>query len=273
VGAVSNGDDLTERFAGFAARYENTHLAQGRVHIGLGFENFEDRWNQSTRNAAAFEPGLELYRSRRNLAPEATVSLTKDLSISGVLSFQSMVPEDQMSGMRAANAVTAGAHWGHRTEGAVRQVLDLRYSLRAGLRAMGGDYAYSRHSVTMRYEAKTGRHTAADEFQAGTLSGNAPMFERFVLGSSATLRGWNRYAVEPLGGTRLAHNSLSWGYQIGEGTVEAFYDSGSLWGPSGKTRLRHSVGGGYRQGIFVLTVAFPVVEGRVTPVFMAGMNY
>ncbi|HXJ41725.1 MAG TPA: BamA/TamA family outer membrane protein, partial [Bryobacteraceae bacterium] len=275
VGAVSNGDDLTERFAGFSARFENRQLSQGRVHLGLGFENFEDHWNQSSRAALRDEPGLDLYRSRRNLAPEATVEVTKDVSISGGLSFQSMASENPATGTRAANAVTASAHWGHRTEGAVRQLLDLRYSFRAGLRALGSDYAYSRHAVTMRYEVKSGRHTASDEFQAGTISGDAPLFERFILGSSSTLRGWNRYAVEPLGGSRQAHNTLAWGYQIGDGNVEAFYDSGALWSPStnANAKVRHSLGAAYRQGIFVLTVAFPVVEGRVSPVFMAGMNY
>jgi outer membrane protein assembly factor BamA len=99
------------------------------------------------------------------------------------------------------------------------------------------------------------------------------MFERFVLGSSETLRGWDRYVIDPLGGTRVVHNSITYGYQIREGTAEVFYDAGALWEPMREAKLRHSVGVAWRQGIFVLTMALPVVEGHIAPVFMAGMNY
>jgi hypothetical protein len=234
--------------------------------VGLGFEDFHNQWNRSTRNAASDFPTLDLYRSRRNIAPEVTFAIDKNLSINAGLSFESMESETPSIGRRAANALTAGARWaGHG--------LDLRYSLRVGMHGMGSDYGYSRQTVDARYEVKSGKNTVADEFQAGVLTGSAPFFERFILGSSSNLRGWNRYSVEPLGGTRMAHNSLSWGYQVGEGTVETFYDSGSLSGPTMKSKVRHSLGAGYRQGIFVLTVAFPVVKGHMTPVFMAGMNY
>jgi hypothetical protein len=37
--------------------------------------------------------------------------------------------------------------------------------------------------------------------------------------------------------------------------------------------LRHSLGVGYKQGIFILSMAFPIRNGRIEPVFMAGMNY
>ncbi|MCU1327333.1 MAG: hypothetical protein JWN34_2703 [Bryobacterales bacterium] len=265
-GIVGNGDDLTERFTGYSARLENASLDAGRTRLAITFEDFHNQWNRSTRNAVAEEPSLDLYRSRRNIAPEVTFAVNKNLSVSSGMSFQSMESEAASIARRAANAITASARWaGHG--------LDLRYSLRAGLRGLGSDYGYSRQAVSARYEVKSGRQTVADEIQAGTLTGEAPFFERFILGSSVNLRGWNRYSIAPLGGTRMAHNSLSWAYRMGNRSVETFYDAGSLSGPTSKSKIRHSVGAGYRQGIFVLTVAFPVVEGRMTPVFMAGMNY
>jgi outer membrane protein assembly factor BamA len=133
--------------------------------------------------------------------------------------------------------------------------------------------------ISLRYEVKSGRQSAADEFTAGSLSGNAPMFERFVLGNSSTLRGWNRYAIDPLGADRIVHNSLTYGYQLGERTVEVFYDCGMLWNTGNSTNSaraaqpRHSLGVGYKQGVFILALAFPVIEGKVAPVLMAGMNY
>ena len=118
----------------------------------------------------------------------------------------------------------------------------------------------------------------SNEFMAGSIAGDAPFFDRFVLGSSSTLRGWNRYQIDPVGGDRVVHDEITYGHRMGEGTAEGFYDAGVLWnsdtGPANRAaKLRHSLGVGYKQGIFTLTMAFPVRNGRIEPVFMAGMNY
>jgi outer membrane protein assembly factor BamA len=94
-----------------------------------------------------------------------------------------------------------------------------------------------------------------------------------VLGNSSTLVGWDRFEIDPLGGTRVVHNQMTYGYRVGAGTVQAFYDAGMLWQSGRSATLRHSVGAGYKQGIFVMAMAFPVRDGRIEPVFMAGMNY
>ncbi len=70
---------------------------------------------------------------------------------------------------------------------------------------------------------------ASDAFTAGAVSGDAPLFDRFVLGTSTALPGWDRFQIDPLGASRIVHNEMSYGYRIGEGTVEAFYDAGSVW--------------------------------------------
>ncbi|MDQ1474658.1 MAG: hypothetical protein QOJ99_6138 [Bryobacterales bacterium] len=282
LGAVSNGDDLTERFTGVVARYDDSRLFSDRVRFGIGFENFREQWSSSTRGALASDgpqPGLDLYRSRRNIAPELTFAPVKSFTISAGVSLEQMQSESPMTGMRSANAATAQVHYGRKIEAdTAQQTIDAKYSLRVGLRGFGSDYAYSRHFVSVRYEVKAGRQIASDEFTAGSISGDAPFFERFVLGTSSTLRGWDRYAINPLGGTRAVHNSLTYGYQFGERTAEVFYDTGGLWSPGSgipakSAGVRHSLGIGYRQGVFVLTMAFPVIEGRISPVFMAGMNY
>jgi outer membrane protein assembly factor BamA len=104
---------------------------------------------------------------------------------------------------------------------------------------------------------------------AGIISGRAPLFERYVLGTSSTLRGWNKYDIDPLGGDRMAHNSLEYRYRM----FEVFYDVGAVWTRGQPAVPRHAVGAGLRQGGFSLAVAFPVRENRVEPVFMVGMNY
>lgn len=274
VGVTSNGDDLTERFTGATVRYDDSRVGSDRVRFRVEFDDFHEQWRPSTVETAQQEGGIDLYHARRNFAPEFTFVIAKPLTVSFGASFEQMQPGTPGQPEQSANAFTAAVRYNREFEGATfQQRLGASYSLRAGTRDLGSDYVYSRHMVTFRYELRSGRQLAREEFLAGAISGYAPMFERFVLGSSETLRGWDRYVIDPLGGTRVAHNSITYGYQIREGTAEVFYDAGSLWEPTREAKLRHSVGVAYRQGIFVLTMAFPVVEGRIAPVFMAGMNY
>lgn len=276
LGAVSNGDDLTERFTGIVARYENTRLIFDRLRLGIDFEDYHEQWNSATRSAVASDSGqpFDLYRARRNIAPRITFAVARPISVSIGTSFEQTKSEDATVCDRSANAFTAEVHYGRKIEGdTVQQLVDGKYDLRVGSRSLGSDYSYSRHMFSLRYEIKSGRQTASDELTGGALSGDAPMFERFVLGSSSTLRGWDRYAIDPLGGDHMIHNSLTYGYQFGERTAEVFYDSGAAWNFGRSAELRHSIGVGYRQGVFVMTMAFPVIQGKIEPVFMAGMNY
>jgi hypothetical protein len=175
---------------------------------------------------------------------------------------------------KSANAATAELNFGYTREGnGDEQRWDAKYAVRAATRQLGSDYVYRRQSIALRYEWRHGKHTVADRVTAGTISGNAPLFERFVLGNSSTLFGWDRYAIDPLGGNRMAHNSVSYGRQFQRTTAEVFYDAGVVGEGDKLGTLRHSVGLGFRQGIFNVAMAFPLFEGRVAAVFMAGMNY
>ena len=174
----------------------------------------------------------------------------------------------------SANAATAEVDFGYTAEGGDSvQRWDGRYGLRVATHEFGSDYIYSRHDVSLRYEWKSGRHVIADRLIGGALIGQAPLFERFVLGNSSTLAGWNRYAIDPLGGNRMVHNSASYGYQFQIGTAEVFYNAGIVGDGDRLGTVRHSIGLGFRQGIFNVAMAFPVYDGRIAPVFMAGMNY
>jgi hypothetical protein len=208
------------------------------------------------------------------VAPQLTFAPTRSVSVSAGFSFERMESESAGIGSQSANAATLDVRYGHSFEGGpTSQRIEGRYSLRVATRALGSTYAYARHLISLKYEARYGRHEAVDELIAGAIAGEAPLFDRFLLGSSSTLRGWDRFDIDPLGGTRVVHNELSYGYRIGEGTVQTFYDAGALRQPGASGPLRHSLGFGYKQGIFVLATAFPVREGRIEPVFMAGMTY
>jgi hypothetical protein len=278
LGAVSNGDDMVEHFTGLAARYDNSRLGSDKVRFGIQFESYHEKWNAETLSSIASSPNLTLYRSRTNFAPELTFAVARPLTVSLGMSFEHLDAENRTQMNRQANALTGEIRYGRKIEGEeAQQTFDGRYNFRAGTRSAGSDYSYSRHMVSFRYEIKFGRQTASDEMIGGSVAGQAPLFERFVLGSDSTLRGWDRYAIDPIGGDRMVHNSMTYGFQFGDRTAEAFYDCGALWNSgavnaSRAAQLRHSLGIGFRQGIFFLTMAVPV-EGRIAPVFMAGMNY
>jgi len=143
------------------------------------------------------------------------------------------------------------------------------YDLRMGTRSLGSDFVYGRHRWQFRYALTHGKHTLTDQATAGLITGQAPLFERFVLGNSTMLRGWNKYDIDPLGGNRMLHNSVEYRY----GALQIFYDSGAIW-DSGQTAIaRNSIGCGLRQGAFFIAMAFPLRENRVEPIFMVGMNY
>ena len=122
-----------------------------------------------------------------------------------------------------------------------------------------------RHSSLLSW----GRNTILDDLAAGLITGRAPLFERFVVGNSSMLRGWNKFELDPLGGSRLLHNSVEYRYRL----LDIFYDGGAIWDPGETAVFRHSIGLGVRQDGFCVALAFPVRGGHIEPVFMVGMNY
>lgn len=276
---VSNGDELTERYTGMRARLDSEFgkaSEVGKATFSLLYADYHEQWNPATSRLAA----TDLYRTRSEIAPELTVSPTRALAISAGASFDQLGPASSSPALHtAANAATLGVRYGHRIEGnGFQQQLSGRYNLRLATRALGSTFSYARHLLILRYEGRSGRHTAVDEVMAGAISGDAPLFDRFSLGSASTLRGWDRFAIDPAGGNRMAHNEFTYGYKIGnDRTVEGFYDVGSVWqkpaSPVIAPGVKHSLGVGIRQGIFALSLAFPANAGRFEAVCMAGMNY
>lgn len=279
-GLVSDGDELTERFTGIQAAYENIHVGTDHLRFRFAFEDYHQQWNRATTDAlsdptvlnAALRTGApELYRARRNFQPSLAYALTPSLVVTGGLSFerlQETLPYLQTEG---ANAFAAGLQYHKRfdDENGGGRTADASYSIRVASRALGSDYLYTRHHWTGGYNFTRGRHSLSDQVTAGYITGRAPLFERFVLGTSSLLRGWNRYEIDPLGGHRLLHNSVEYRYRM----ANVFYDTGSLWSHGKVPKLKHSLGIGIRHSIFSLAIAFPVRQGRVDPILMVGMNY
>lgn len=273
LGLVSDGDELAERYAGLVARYENSRVGSDRVNLRFQFESYHQQWNGGTLEELATPAGAETsgaYRTRQNFEPQVTFTLAKPLKWSVGASFERFQEQFPAAHTEAANALITTLRYHRRLEGSESQHdLDAGYNLRAATKTLSSDFVYTRHRWQFRYMLTHGKNVLIEDLSAGLASGRAPLFERFVLGNSSTLRGWNKFDVDPMGGNRMVHNSVEYRY----GPFQVFYDSGSVWDQNETATVRHSVGVGLRQGSFSLAVAFPVREGRVDPIFMVGMNY
>jgi hypothetical protein len=271
VGIVSDVDELTERYAGVVARYENTSLGADRARLGFEFESYHEQWNANTLALQPTDSNVGApYRARENFQPEATFVLAKPLSLTIGTSFERMQDEGPAAQTQSSNAMFTTLRYHELLEDSNNQQdLDAAYSLRAATRVLGSDFIFSRHRWDFRYTLTRGKTVIIDDLSAGVITGHAPLYERFVLGNSTTLRGWNKYDLDPLGGDRMIHNSVDVRY----GIFQIFYDSGAVWDHNDSAVVRHSAGIGVRQGIFSLAVAFPLREGRIDPVLILGMNY
>ncbi len=278
-GLTSNGDDLMERYQGFSARYQRRSLGTDRVKFAFLFEEYHVEWNQATLAAIASSPkAVFRYRARRNVQPEITFLATRTLSFSAGFSAERMEADTPGVGGESANALTGTAHYHRTIEGSsgLVQTVDVTYDVRAATRAMGSDFGYTRHFATARYAASRNRHMIEAKVVGGAISGTAPMFERFAAGNAEIMPGWNKFDLDPLGGGRLVDGSLEYRYRM----ARVFYDAGAIWDRGGRIEARQSVGAGIGSGFglpghneFLLALAFPLYQGHMDPVLVAGMNF
>jgi hypothetical protein len=270
-GILSNGDDLLERFAGLTAGYERTKLGTDRVHLAFQFESYHQIWNRATLDELQREPDVPgIYRTRQNFQPAVTFFLAEPLKLTVGTSFQRFQTQFPAARTEAANAVITSLRYDRQLEdsAANRHRLEAGYGLRAATRTLESDFVYARHTWDVRYRFRRGDNRLEVKFTSGVISGRAPLFERFVLGNSRTLRGWSKFEVTPLGASRMAHNSLEYRYKY----FQVVYDAGAAWNRGQRSDPKHSLGLGFRHHDFSLLVAFPVRSGRVEPMFIAGFD-
>jgi outer membrane protein assembly factor BamA len=121
-----------------------------------------------------------------------------------------------------------------------RKRVEASYELRTSAEALESDLSYRRHLGSLRYRYSQRHNTVIANVAFGGITGDAPLFERFTLGDSATLRGWNKFDIAPAGGDRVFNSSLEYRYRF----VGAFLDGGSVWNHNGEMRFRMSSGFG-----------------------------
>jgi Omp85 superfamily domain len=276
-GLVSNSDTTVDRYAGVRARIERKHVGTDRLRIRLDFTSFHDEWNPATLNAA---PLSEIYRWRESLSPMATVVIADPLELDFGVSFDRFrVPfaTDPTAGEGSAAAKTESSNavvstlryhqrWGSEHD-RQSQELNASYSISSATDLLDTDRNFTRQMAKARYKYRHARHTVELGYLSGKISGDAPLYDRFVLGDSTTLRGWNKFDLDPLGGSHVMHGSIDYGYRI----LQVFYDAGAVWDRS--PEAKQSVGVGFKKEGFQLAMAFPLRAGRADPIFYAGMNF
>ena len=280
---IRDSDTMIEQYSGIQARYDRLSLAGGRIRLAFEFDAYEDHYDPATirsldAEAAASSLGAGAYGSRLNYEPSATFVLAVPLTFTTGLGFEQLNSLPSAARPVSANAVINTLRYLQRWNGAGgnKQELDAGYSLRAATTLLGSGLAYTRHVAHARYSYARDAQSVEVTIVAGAISGQAPLFERFALGDSAMLRGWNKYDLDPLGGNRLAYGSVTYGYHI----MRVFYDAGSVWDQGSAVAVKQSAGigvsgglGVFEKGAFLLAIAFPFRQDRVTPVLIAGMNF
>jgi hypothetical protein len=272
-GLTSNADDLLERNMGVLLRYEHRRVGTDRLQVGLEYDYFHPSFEPETEAALLVNPQVPgIYRTREVFAPSISLLPIPDIKLTFGASFQTVQMQYPEPYDQAANALTFAAQFRRQigpTRG-VRHAIGADYKVRNATPGIESDFVYTRQLVAADYTATVGRHHLfGGHFQGGHISGQPLLFERFVLGNSLTLRGWDKFDVAPLGGTRLAYGSLEYRYR----PFELFYDFGAVWDERQDPDVRHSVGFGlrWRNGFF-MSLGVPLRYHGVTPVFMIGVR-
>ena len=121
----------------------------------------------------------------------------------------------------------------------------------------------------MRYRYSQRHNTVIADVAFGGITGDAPLFERFTLGDSSTLRGWNKFDIAPAGGDRVFHSSLEYRYHA----IGAVPRRRLGVGPQRRDavppvhRLRRP-----DDNVFV-TLAFPLNADDLNVTFMMGVRF
>jgi hypothetical protein len=282
-GFVNDGDELMERFAGIRGSYERKGIA-GRFGVRFDVADYRTQWNQTTLNAYAGLPGSMgsgglagnddtpgIYRLRRVFQPVGAVQLWGPLTYTAGVSIQNLETQFPAARTEASSAVLQTLRFERRwIDSDFTQSLEAGYDLRAATKTLSSDFVYSRNAWDARYWLKSGSHMLLLRFAAGAIGGRAPLFERFVLGNSTSLRGWSKYDLTPLGATRMVTGTVEYRYRF----VHVFYDTGSAWNQGEAATVRNSLGIGIhdKHGPYI-SVAFPLREGFITPILLLGLNF
>ncbi len=275
-GALSDGDQLVERFAGIKAGYSRG-LWQDRIRPAIHFQSMRSQFHNSTLGRTA-----EPYRGFTTFQPEVTFtpwrgSDREEVSISSGLRLQRFTIPSPGVNREASHALVNTLRyrrvWGEESTG--ESTTHAEYRLRAGLAGLGSDYRFTRHEADAGLDWRRGRNMVRLNLQGGAINGDAPLYDRFAYGNSLTLRGWSKYRLAPLGATKAIASTVEAGTRVWRQTMmTTFFDSGAVWNQNGGGTVRNSTGIGIRaKNGFFLYLAVPLRSNPVEVVLITGAYF
>ncbi len=273
LGLVGDNDDgLVEEYSGYRVRLESRKVATERLGLSLEFSDFRATWRNPTLSAAALDPRIaEVYQRRRTIEPMVTFAFSPHVRVSygaSVTELESLLRSTDLQMASTANfSVRYDRRWERASE--AREDIEASYELRAATTALESDLDYTRHLAQARYRYRRGRNTVIASVAFGRINGTAPLFERFSLGDTSTLRGWSKLDIAPTGGNRMMHHSLEYRHS----GLAFFFDTGSVWDQGTDLRLRLATGVGFHGDNGFLTVGFPLNATNFGSQFMMGVRF
>jgi hypothetical protein len=268
--AFGNNDDLIEEYTGIRFRLESRRLGTERLGASLEVSRLRQDWRDATVDALAADPTIPgLYRTRLTVEPKVTVALNPFLRVTGGASITELEPLDQSLDSQMASAFIASIDFQRRWNHHADQRVQAGYELRSAATGLESDLVYKRHLGKARYRYERNDSTVIADVFFGGITGTAPLFERFSLGDTTTLRGWNKYDIAPTGGERVFHSSLEYRlHQLG-----FFLDTGSVWNRNTDPTIRLSTGFGLQHDNVFITFGFPLNTDDVRATFMMGVRF
>jgi hypothetical protein len=270
-GAIANGDDLVEEYSGWGLRFETRRLGTKRLGASLEWSSFDPDWRAKTVDAVVADPSLpRLYDTRSTVTPLVKFAITPELTIAAGVGITELDPLTPATQSQMANAAIGSLDYRRRWEKAEREShqVESSFLVRGGSRSLESDYGYTRYLAQGTYRYDRGHHHAVASGMAGGITGTAPLFERFTLGDTRTLRGWDKYDVAPAGGSRLYYASVEYGYS----GVGVFLDVGSVWDRPEGNHAKLSTGLTLRAGPTFASIGFPLNTDNLSAIFMMGIR-
>jgi outer membrane protein assembly factor BamA len=273
-----NRDDLVEEYSGFGVRVEHRRIGTPLLGAGLDISRYEPTWLPVTEAALAANPTLApLYDRRTTVAPSVVATLPGRVRVTGGFSATDLAPLSAGQTSTMASVLTAGVAYDKRwSRGGVRHAVQGEAGVRSSVEAFGSEYDYTRVSSRGIYRARwDDRSTLIATLSAGRITGTAPLFERFTLGDTSTLRGWNKYDITPAGADGMWHGSVEYRFY----GAAMFMDLGALslqddgTGTRWSSGVRASTGAGLQYDNFFATVGFPLNADGIRSTFMIGVKF
>lgn len=241
LGMGTDGDTLTERYKGFTTGFESRMLGTRYVGAKVRFETFGLLWKRQTLELLDASPEIPgAYRTRQAIEPSLAFALNRMISATAGFNFVQLHMMDPQEHWESAHEATASFRFTSPKlkSGSGTSEITSGYEVRTAARNLDSDFVYARHYWDGGYSGKFGKNQFQVSYLAGRITGNPPLFERFSLGNTQTLRGWNKYDIAPIGGNRVYHFSTQWTYRF----FGVFMDNGSIWNSGEDAVNRSSVG-------------------------------